>query len=39
MRQGARGGLDVSMGESSEVADGENADWLDNDTLIVAPVS
>jgi Tol biopolymer transport system component len=31
--------VDVSTGESSKVADGnyENAVWLDNDTLIVAP--
>jgi dipeptidyl aminopeptidase/acylaminoacyl peptidase len=29
--------VDVSTGESSKVAKGDNADWLDNDTLIVAP--
>jgi Tol biopolymer transport system component len=27
----------VSTGESSEVADGDTAEWLDNDTLIVTP--
>jgi Tol biopolymer transport system component len=29
--------VDVSTGASSEVADGENADWVDDDTLIVNP--
>jgi Tol biopolymer transport system component len=29
--------VDVSTGESTEVADGNLAEWLDNDTLIVAP--
>jgi hypothetical protein len=27
----------VSSGEFSEVADGETAEWLDDDTLIVSP--
>jgi hypothetical protein len=29
--------VDVSTGESSKVADGETAGWLDDDTLIVNP--
>jgi Tol biopolymer transport system component len=29
--------VEVSTGESSEVADGDTAEWLDNDTLIVTP--
>ncbi len=29
--------VDVSTGESSKVAEGDNAEWLDDDTLIVAP--
>jgi hypothetical protein len=29
--------VDVSTGESSEVAEGRMAAWLDDDTLIVAP--
>lgn len=29
--------VDVSTGESSEVADGDTAEWLDNDTLILTP--
>jgi Tol biopolymer transport system component len=29
--------VDVSTGDSSKVADGDSAEWLDNDTLIVVP--
>jgi hypothetical protein len=29
--------VDVSTGESSRVADGNLAEWLDDDTLIVSP--
>ena len=29
--------VDVATGESSHVADGGSADWLDDDTLVVAP--
>jgi Tol biopolymer transport system component len=29
--------VDVSTGESSRVADGDTADWVDDDTLIVTP--
>jgi Tol biopolymer transport system component len=29
--------VDLFTRESSKVADGDNAEWLDNDTLIVAP--
>jgi hypothetical protein len=29
--------VDASTAKSSEVADGDNAEWLDDDTLIVSP--
>jgi hypothetical protein len=31
--------VDVSTGESSKVANGSHAEWLDDDTLIVVPGS
>jgi hypothetical protein len=31
--------VDVATGESTKVAEGNNASWLDNDTLVVAPTA